>query len=292
MQKTSSWLLGLALLGYAIGTLVLILVLAHCAPPQQEIPTPPEEPEITDLISSTPLPDFVSIEQTPERKKAFVDLLLPMIEQKNNFILKNRDLLSVMKEQLARGEPLTEEQLDHLEQLRERYHVRHETYPETARAIEILLLRADIIPSSMVLAQAAIESGWGTSRFAIEAHNLFGQWCYTPGCGLVPERRPPNATHEVRKFESVEASVDAYYRNINTHNAYREFRQLRAALRAQDGALTGTELIKGLGRYSGRGDIYIKELRTVIRVNDFENLRLSALEVDPAAIEDAPTVQQ
>lgn len=290
MQKNASWLLGLALLGYALGTLALILFLAHHSLPKDEIAAP-KEPEITDLISSTPLPDFVSIEQTPERKKAFVDLLLPMIEQKNNYIQKNRKSLYKMKEQLAEGKPLTEKQQIKLEQLRERYRVRHEVYPETARAIEILLLRADIIPSSMVLAQAAIESGWGTSRFAVEAHNLFGQWCYKPGCGLVPERRPANATHEVQKFDSVEASVDAYYRNINTHNAYREFRQLRAALRAQDGELTGTELVEGLGKYSGRGDVYIRELRTVIRVNDFENLQLSAADVEPLPTEGLPTSQ-
>ena len=291
MQKNTSWLLGLALLGYAVGSLALILFLAHFPLPKQGTPLLPAEPEVTDLVSSTPLPDFVSIEQTPERKKAFVDLLLPMVEQKNNYIQKNRKSLYKMKLQLAEGKPLTEKQLTKLEQLRERYRVRHETYPETARAIEILLLRADIIPSSMVLAQAAIESGWGTSRFAVEAHNLFGQWCYKPGCGLVPERRPPNATHEVQKFDSVEASVDAYYRNINTHNAYREFRQLRATLRAQDGELTGTELVEGLGKYSGRGDVYINELRTVIRVNDFENLQLSAADVEPSPMEAIPAPQ-
>ena len=291
MQKNASWLLGLALLGYAVGSLALILFLAHFSLPKQDTPLLPAEPEVTDLVSSTPLPDFVSIEQTPERKKAFVDLLLPMVEQKNNYIQKNRKSLYKMKLQLAEGKPLTEKQLTKLEQLRERYRVRHETYPETARAIEILLLRADIIPSSMVLAQAAIESGWGTSRFAVEAHNLFGQWCYKPGCGLVPERRPPNATHEVQKFDSVEASVDAYYRNINTHNAYREFRQLRATLRAQDGELTGTELVEGLGKYSGRGDVYINELRTVIRVNDFENLQLSAADVEPSPMEAIPAPQ-
>lgn len=285
MQKNvSQWLLGLTLVGYAIATLALIFFLAQYSFVKVTIPS---EPEITDLVSSTPLPDFASIEQTPERKKAFVDLLLPMIEQKNNYILKNRNSLFKMKQHIAEGKPLTEKQEAKLEQLRERYHVTHETYPETARAIEILLLRADIIPTSMVLAQAAIESGWGTSRFAVEAHNLFGQWCYKPGCGLVPERRPANATHEVQRFESVEASVDAYYRNINTHNAYREFRQLRANQRLEEGQLTGTDLIEGLGRYSGRGPVYINELRTVILVNDFENLQLSA--ADPA-IQNADTL--
>lgn len=289
-KKFAPWLLGSAFVGYAIGTLGLVILLAHYPLSGTEDALAPE-PEVTDLVSSTPLPDFVAIEQTPERKQAFVDLLLPMIEQKNKYIERNRTSLNKMKQQLAEGKPLTEKQLARLEKLRERYRVRHETYPETERAIEILLLRADIIPTSMVLAQAAIESGWGTSRFAVEAHNLFGQWCYKPGCGLVPERRPAAAKHEVQKFESVEASVDAYYRNINTHNAYREFRQLRATMRAQDGELTGTELVDGLGRYSGRGEVYIDELRTVIRVNDFENLKLSAVAPDLSSM-DAPSTPQ
>lgn len=286
MQKNiSQWLLGLILLGYSLGTLILVVALAHY-PIFNHVAATSTEAEATDLTSSTQLPDFVSIEQTPERKQAFIAMLIPMIEQKNKFILKNRDSLFKMKQQLAEGVPLTAKQEAKLEKLRLRYRVSHKTYPETARAIEILLLRADVIPRSMVLAQAAIESGWGTSRFAVEAHNLFGQWCYTPGCGLVPERRPANAKHEVQLFPSVEASLDAYYRNINTHNAYREFRQLRANFRAQSDDLNGTDLVEGLARYSGRGQVYVKELRRLIRVNDFENMQLTSTAplADPASV--------
>ena len=185
-----------------------------------------------------------------------------------------------IKDTLAQEKALTEKQLIKLAKLRKRYHVTEKTYSESTRAIEILLLRADIIPQAMVLAQGALESGWGTSRFAVEANNLFGQWCYKKGCGLVPERRAADAAHEVQLFSSIEAALDAYYRNINTHNAYRELRQLRAALRAQDEQLTGMALVEGLSRYSARGMAYVEELRLVIRVNDFENVQLKLADVD------------
>jgi Bax protein len=284
MQNAAKNMLGLALLAYAVGCLVLIIYLAH-----SPIIGIGDEPVVTEdhsmpvLTSSTQLPDFSSIEQTPERKQAFIEILLPLIEKKNSAVLRTRNSIVKLQKQFHEGKELTEKQYDFLERLRERYRVSHEMYPDTAKAFEILLLRADMIPTSMVLAQAAIESGWGTSRFAAEAHNLFGQWCYTPGCGLVPERRPAGARHEVQKFADVEQSLDAYFRNINTHNAYRQLRQLRASLRDQDGALTGDALVAGLARYSSRGAVYIDELRTVIRVNDLENIQLDEQAIETAS---------
>lgn len=279
LKKCIFWLSGLILPGYALACLILIFFLTqhplYTAPLLIKI-----DPEITDLSGSTQLPDFLSIDQTPERKRAFAEMLLPMIEQKNNYILKNRESLFQMKEALAQAHVLTEKQQIKLAKLRRRYHVTEKTYPETARAIEILLLRADIIPQAMVLAQGALESGWGTSRFAVEANNLFGQWCFKKGCGLVPERRAADAAHEVQLFNSVEAALDAYYRNINTHNAYRELRQLRATLRAQEQQLTGMTLVEGLARYSARGMDYVEELRLVIRVNDFENMQLADADIE------------
>jgi Bax protein len=277
-------LLGYGLLIYAFGCLTLAVSLSQ----HLRFSINPEDFHISELLSETRLPEFTAIEQTPERKQAFLELLLPLVEEKNRAVLKNRNLILKMREQLQSGEDLSERQYDLLERLRERYKVSHEVYPDTAKAIEILLLRADMLPSAMVLAQAAIESGWGTSRFAVEAHNLFGQWCYTPGCGLVPEHRPRGTRHEVQKFNSVEESLNAYYININTHSAYRELRQLRAHLRDQDGGLTGSELVAALGRYSGRGQDYINELRTVIRVNSLENLDSSSIRV---AVNEEPATQ-
>ncbi len=94
-----------------------------------------------------------------------------------------------------------------------------------------LLIKIDEVPPSLVVAQAINESGWGRSRFAQEANNLFGMWCYTPGCGLVPERRRANDKHEVKRYASIQDSVNEYLRNINRNKAYRELRALRAGQR-------------------------------------------------------------
>ncbi len=268
-------LLGFCLLAYAIGCLTLAVLLSQ----HLRFAVDPNDFRLSDLNTETQLPEFTAIEQTPERKQAFLELLLPLVEEKNRAVLKNRSLIVKLQQQLNDGEELSERQYELLERLRERYRVSHEVYPDTAKAIEILLLRADMLPTSMVLAQAAVESGWGTSRFAVEAHNLFGQWCYSPGCGLVPEQRARGARHEVQKFSSVEESLNAYFININSHSAYRELRQLRAQLRDQDAGLTGAALVAGLSRYSSRGSAYIEELRSVIRVNSLENLNSDSLKV-------------
>lgn len=261
------------LLAYAFGCLLLVIFLSQ-RPPQGE----PTLPEISDLVGTTQMPNFATIKPSAERKRAFAEMLIPMIEQKNNYILHNRHYLQQMKLTLAQGKLLTAEQKNRLDTLRKRYHVTREVYPDKARAIEILLLRADIIPQSMVLAQAAIESGWGRSRFALNGNSLFGQWCYTPGCGLVPKQRAVTANHEVRRFASVEASLDAYYRNINTHNAYRALRRLRASLREKYGEPAGLDLVMGLEKYSSRGSNYINQLRSLIKANRFEKVYFNAIE--------------
>ena len=122
----------------------------------------------------------------------------------------------------------------------------------------------------MVLAQAAIESAWGTSRFARQANNLFGQWCFAPGCGIVPLHRPSDATYEVEKFPSVGAAVEAYYLNLNTHAAYRALRTIRRESRLQGKTLSGALMVAGLEKYSGRGIHYVEELRSMIRTNQLE----------------------
>lgn len=267
-------LLAIIIPAYAFACLALVLYLAR-------FPFYDTEPDIfiPDLSSSTHLPDFSAIGHTPERKQAFLEMLLPLIEEKNQALLITRDSIIALQQQINAGIPLSNKQGALLDRLREDYDVTHEIYPETAKAIEILLLRVDILPPSMVLAQAAVESGWGTSRFAEEGHNLFGQWCYVPGCGIIPARRPAGARHEVRVFADVEDAINAYYKNINTHNAYRQLRQMRAQMREQNGVFTGLALITGLEKYSGRGAVYIDELRTVIRANDLENRQLHQLEL-------------
>lgn len=264
MQKNApQWLLGGLLVTYPIGCLLLIFwLISH---------TPADFSSVDDdeLTSTTLLPDFSAIEQTPERKAQFLAMLSPLVDEKNTVILKSRERLLKIQAEWNSSGAVNGVNERNLEKLRSKYKVSHETYPETERAIEILLLRVDTIPPAMVLAQAAVESGWGTSRFAEEAHNLFGQWCYQQGCGLVPARRAAGATHEVKKFNSVEESLMAYFNNINTHNAYRPWRQLRAQVRDSE-HFTAHNLVAELGKYSQRGQVYVEELRRVIRANRLE----------------------
>ncbi len=266
-KNASQWLLGFLLVAFPLATLVLVLTLASISSDFLVTTTADDDFELT---STTLLPDFAAIEQTPERKAQFLAMLRPLIDEKNAKLLKSRERLLKIKSEWETSQTITGVNKRNLEKLREKFHVTYETYPEDERAIEILLLRVDVIPPAMVLAQAAVESGWGTSRFAEEAHNLFGHWCYTPGCGLIPSRRPPNAKHEVKKFNNVEESITAYFSNINTHNAYRPWRQLRAQLRNDAAQFTGSAMVAELGKYSSRGSGYIHELRTVIRSNKLE----------------------
>lgn len=135
-----------------------------------------------------------------------------------------------------------------------------------------LLIKIDEVPPSLVVAQAINESGWGRSRFAREANNLFGMWCYTPGCGLVPERRRANDKHEVKRYASIQDSVDEYLRNINRNKAYSELRTLRAEQRQLLQSLSGEYLAQGLRRYSSIGAEYVNRIRGIIRSRQLDRL--------------------
>jgi len=261
-KNITQWFIGIALFIYPILCLLLVYILA-LHPLGGSI-------DSDELTSNTILPDFSAIDQAPERKQLFIETLRPLIEQKNLLLQTARERLLEIKTESAQNKILNPSSAEQLDRLREDYSVSKEEFPDDSKAIDILLLRVDTIPVAMVLAQAAVESGWGTSRFAEEANNLFGQWCYTPGCGIVPEHRSASAKHEVRKFDSIEEALNSYYRNINTHNAYRSLRDLRAKIRNNEKTFTGSALIAGLGKYCGRGPIYITELRTMIRVNELE----------------------
>ena len=180
-KNIAQWLIGLALVSYSILCLILIFVLA-LNPLGGGI-------DSDELTSNTMLPDFSAINQAPERKQLFIETLRPLVEQKNYLLQNTRDNLLEIKQSHAKNGYLNDSDTEQLNRLREDYQVSREDFPKDDKAIEILLLRVDVLPAAMVLAQAAVESGWGTSRFAEEANNLFGQWCYTPGCGIVPKQR-------------------------------------------------------------------------------------------------------
>jgi Bax protein len=213
------------------------------------------------------VPDFRENTAGPERKAAFFDFVRPLIEEENAAVRRDRArLLEIAAEtdpgwldrrrvhKLAAEYGLDDEDLD---------------YPEM---IETLLRRVDTVPLSLALAQAAKESGWGTSRFARAGNNLFGEWCFIEGCGIVPKSRGKGRRHEVEAFASPRQSVASYLKNINTHSEYRDFRIERARQRATHERLSGLALAESLTPYSERRDEYVEELIDLIQVNDLEPL--------------------
>jgi Bax protein len=227
------------------------------------------------------LPDF-SEAQPGERKRAFFAYLRPIVERQNAEIRQSRQLLVSMAEQIAAGEPLSTQQRRRMLQFAKRYRI--DTKDEDwDRILEVALRRVDQIPESLVLAQAAKESGWGTSRFALQANNLFGEWCFTPGCGLVPQNRKDGRRHEVRRFGSVEDSVRSYFLNLNRHERYQSFRQKRAELRQNDTHLNGWILADELRYYSERREDYVNDIKTLILQN-----KLEPAQSDPPPTDEVP----
>ena len=128
----------------------------------------------------------------------------------------------------------------------------------------------DEIPTSMIIAQAAKETGWGTSRFAQEGNALFGQWTWS-GEGIKPANADKDTTHKIMKFNVLQASVKAYQRNLNTHSSYRDFRSARAEMRDNGEKLDSTALTEHLDSYAETGKEYVKILQQIIRQNNLED---------------------
>ena len=215
-------------------------------------------------LHNVKLPKFSEFTDVKEKKHAFFNFIKPHVEAENKKILQQRANLEIARMMLEHDEPLSKKQASDIKKILKSYGL-----SETLDTITLsqALRRVDIIPKEMALMQAANESAWGTSRFARIGLNFFGQWCYKKGCGMVPRRRNSDAEHEVAAFKSVRAAVSSYFRNINTHNAYKELRTIREDLRAQQKPILATKLTYGLMSYSERGEAYIEELNTMINQN-------------------------
>ncbi|WP_245792184.1 glucosaminidase domain-containing protein [Teredinibacter waterburyi] len=251
LKKLIAW----TLVSYLLFLLLAILHFASWRDHQREHrnPTPPDFRALTDI---------------PTKKDAFFSYLRPLIAQNNAWLSRRRaEVLDLSNTWQTNGK-LSHREHKQLEHLAKAFYVKK--IEDTDSALMTLRLRVDQIPEALVLAQAANESAWGTSRFARTANNYFGHWCYKKGCGIVPKKRSTNDKHEVRKFDSVAESVQAYFMNINTHSGYRKLRSLRANLHKQNKPLTAKALIPGLINYSQRGEAYMEELDAMIRVNNLE----------------------
>lgn len=222
------------------------------------------------------LPENLTAEDSGwARKRDFIRTLLPLVLAENESIQKDRARAQRLQEHLAQGHKLYSANRIWLINLAARYGIEG-FEPQTGDWSE-LLRRVDGVPPSMALAQAAVESGWGTSRFARHGNAVFGQWSWKPGSGIIPAARTRGGSHEVRRFDRLSESVSAYLHNLNTHAYYAKFREHRAATR-EDGKLApGAELVKYLDRYSKAGKEYIKDLRTVIQTNMLQELDAARL---------------
>ncbi len=215
--------------------------------------------------------DWNSLEQVAARKRVFVKTVLPLILKANAEIRGRRQRL---RELIARADGglsgLSLQSRSWLTKLARQYKLEEVDF-------EALLRRVDEVPVSLALAQAAIESGWGRSRFAHQGNALFGQWTWDTSKGLEPaDPQADKQPYAVRSFDRLGRSVAAYMRNLNTHPAYKSFRQRRAALRKAGKPLDGLALAGTLTRYSQRGEAYVAEVRGTIRANDFQRLDRAA----------------
>ncbi|WP_148863401.1 glucosaminidase domain-containing protein [Marinobacter fonticola] len=218
-------------------------------------------PSLPDWAHSD-LPDFSTFSDTAEKKSAFFSFLYPRIVLANTRVLMLRENLQTLE-----GKPeLNETERAWLQRQAERLRVDADL--ASTEMYELLNRRLDVIPPSLIMAQAANESAWGTSRFARKGNNLFGQWCFSAGCGLVPLSRNEGASHEVASFESPYASIRAYITNLNRHDTYQALRNTREQARTKDRFPSGTALAQGLIGYSERGAAYVEEIQSMISYNN------------------------
>lgn len=256
------WLVALALLAAALW---LPTQLHEQPQPQESVVN--EAPKALSVGRVTEVPDFSGYADVRDKKQAFFGFLAPIVQAENSRIEVARFQLETLHDRFTQTGRLSKAERKQLLVIANDYNVDIEVDDDLDASFGVLLRRVDVVPEALVLVQAANESGWGTSRFAREGLNFFGQWCFRKGCGLVPDARSEDMNHEVRKFASVNASVRSYLRNINTHPAYFELRRLRAEKRASGADIRALDLTQGLLSYSERGEDYVHELNSMIRVN-------------------------
>jgi Bax protein len=217
------------------------------------------------FLASLP-PALAEIRETKKRKNAFFKTVLPLILQVNEDILADRKRLWDLRYRKSLGQRIGAADRLWLIVMAERYNVERGD-------LDGLLKRVDVIVPSMALAQAATESGWGTSRFVREGNAMFGEWTFSKTTqGLAPLSRDEGKTHRVRIFDSLIDSVRSYAGNLNTHRAYVQFRDIRHSLRARGAPLDGMILAGGLIKYSERGAEYVDMIRSMISANDLRRL--------------------
>ena len=223
-------------------------------------------------ISLTLLPqEMKEIENSKKRKDLFIQIILPLVIKENNYIRLDRNkLFSILNK--SKNTKIEKNWIN----------LKFKQYGVANKDLSTLKIRMDEVPVSMAIAQAAKETGWGTSRFAQEGNALFGQWTWS-GEGIKPSNADNDSTHKVMKFKVLQASVKAYQRNLNTHSSYKNFRSARAEMRDNGEKLNSMILSEYLDKYAETGKEYVKILQKIIRQNnliDFDDAKLLPSSID------------
>ena len=217
-------------------------------------------------IYLTKLPkDLKTLGDTKKKRELFIKIILPLILNENEKIVEDRKKLFKI---LGKNFNTVGERV----WLKRRF----KEYKIGDQDLAKLKMRMDIIPVSIAIAQAANESGWGTSRFALEGNALFGQWTWSKK-GISPKNKDPDQNHKILQFQILKASVRAYKNNLNTHNAYQEFREARAKIRQEGKEINGLDLTKYLKNYAAIKEKYVAILENIIKRNsltDFDKANL------------------
>ena len=203
-----------------------------------------------------------------DNKKKFVRTVLPLIINENQKILSVRNNLLLLKNKLINDHSLNKSELQILKKLSKNHKIKFNN-SHKLDLINNLLKKVDIIPNSIVLAQAAIESGWGSSRFAQDFNALFGEYTYDSNKGVIPLERENGENHLIKAFNSYNSSVESYFNNINSHYAYEQFRELREVMRERNNFSNVTLLVDKLDTYA-EDENYIQTIKSVIKNNNFE----------------------
>jgi Bax protein len=220
-------------------------------PPPSQIPP----------LAPAALPQDLASLPTKQRKSLFLRLVLPLALAENRHIRRQRLFL----QRYFAGELTDKSAPARAQSLADDYDIDGDLDDQAVQTR--LLRRVDELPPVLVLAQAAIESGWGTSRFAQQGNNLFGRWTYDESQGMIPERRHPDKTHAVKVYPNLRASVRDYLETVNTNDAYKSLRELRAKMRRLSGHLDPLRLSDELTSYSERGEAYVEDVKLIINSN-------------------------
>ena len=209
--------------------------------------------------------EFYEIKDIKETKIYFFEYIYKMTENENKKILEERRFVKKMLTSSLLNINTNSSEFKKLLKLKKKYRVK-KLYD-----IKSYMQKIDIIPPSMSLAQAAIESGWGKSRFIKEANNIFGHWTYNSKIGMIPEQRDDGDNHFIRIFKTLQDSISAYMLNLNRNKAYKSFQKQRYSIRLENKPLNGLELSQTMVNYSGIGTEYLSILKIVINKNKLQS---------------------